>query len=890
MVSANIIEPSGKILLKNINKNATPDLNEWKAVSTSVYGCYQIPYDPVLKHDHIYFYNTKYKYTTTDQKPKWVETYWNGGMFNMGRINNISASTEYQMVHLLTPDTINNAKYTWPGIKYGNVNNGTVYHSPYSGATAYIKQPMVYDVTELYSVLRINGTVSNYDGLKTWCKNNLVYHEYGDIYDITSLVSNSVTDKVVFSSDNILSDFVETDGMRYYGANSAFRTDNYFEKGIFASVYNNKGSSNGVINIGRVVDSNSPFYPEHKVVLNVTTKGATSDNCTPSLGGIYCTWVGEANKRVVEKVVAKVPVGYKIICNNNLLGTGGGIDYLSSSYEGTGKYEEYTWFYKIGTANFTTSNCGGFISIEPSKVNTCPDSANVSWNIAYMGFCDVTGKEYLKNYNVLAKKEIIDGNNFYSYSIDSQNLFPNGDGSDTTATLPSKYQWDKNNVAGKAKASFMQPIDKTQAQNAVPISHMIPIDPTSRYRLSLWVKTKGDMSNYLFAIKYRTAEGKLIEANNLSYVLGTKTQLSKDLAIGDTQVQVVSNSNWVIKNYSYLGFRKSIYYSGYCDATGYTNYRTGEDSVSGSSFYSTIASTGVVTGTSGSNIILLNRPYSGTKNVPSGTTIVEGYSEMQYYYPFSKSDLPKDNTWKYLSKEFGIDGCTWDGAGGGWSSIPMTARYLEIVPTLYKNDGTAPIYYSDVRLEEIGKGNMGKHETKVQLKRVVESERTRMDDKIIVYTTTDGKPIVPYKSDSINAKMILNEYNNGIGYMVFDSTITTIGTYAFCGVDTLKSILIPVSVTTIGELAFGSCSDLYKIVISSSIASIGDYAFEGAGSTLRDITIQATTPPTTGADPFVGLSSDATIKVPLASLSTYKAANVWKDHSSVIIGYNGYIY
>ena len=101
------------------------------------------------------------------------------------------------------------------------------------------------------------------------------------------------------------------------------------------------------------------------------------------------------------------------------------------------------------------------------------------------------------------------------------------------------------------------------------------------------------------------------------------------------------------------------------------------------------------------------------------------------------------------------------------------------------------------------------------------------EDNKIYYTTTDGKKLFPYNSDSttFGAILISNTYDNGQGVLVFDDTITSIGKNAFRDCTSLASVTIPNGVTSIGGQAFDGCSSLASITIPDSVTSIGNYAF-----------------------------------------------------------------
>ena len=69
----------------------------------------------------------------------------------------------------------------------------------------------------------------------------------------------------------------------------------------------------------------------------------------------------------------------------------------------------------------------------------------------------------------------------------------------------------------------------------------------------------------------------------------------------------------------------------------------------------------------------------------------------------------------------------------------------------------------------------------------------------------------------------------GNNYKILDS-VTSIGSSAFSGCASLKSITIPSSVTEIGSSAFNGCASLKSITIPSSVTKIGWYAFKGCTS------------------------------------------------------------
>ena len=117
------------------------------------------------------------------------------------------------------------------------------------------------------------------------------------------------------------------------------------------------------------------------------------------------------------------------------------------------------------------------------------------------------------------------------------------------------------------------------------------------------------------------------------------------------------------------------------------------------------------------------------------------------------------------------------------------------------------------------------------------SDYSNVDDSYkIYYTTIDGTILTPSAADSFDANIVTNMYNNGIGVMTFDRSLTSIGQSAFSNCYKLKSMVIPSGVTRIGGEAFMGCTFLSNIYLSDNVELIGDYAFANCYS-LTSITV-----------------------------------------------------
>lgn len=678
MISCDTIIENNALYLRNLDKSATSK-DVWTTTTAGKYDVYYCNYEKNIVKGHIYYYRCNYKYTTTNQSPTWVQIYSQGGYHgSTAKIDNPVAGQEYVLSGYATTQT--NA----------NTSQAVVYNGPsgvINGVVASVKNFLVYDITALWTILKSTQAIqNNMNALVAWCDENLEYVNNGVNYDITDLVENLT--KITMYEGNMCCEPIECDGMQMYSSNTEFRNLTYFDSGFhpLAQIYNNAG--NGKVVLSRVLakDQNSPFLPEHQYVLKIETKGTAS----PGAGGFFSPVAGGANKTVVQKIVAKIPVGYTLTPISNTSTSYVTYEWLTDT-KGTGEWEEYTLVRKYKpNGSYSTD---GHIYLVPDSGYS---ATAVTWYIAYMNTCDVTGNEELKNYTALPNKDVFKGNKVFSREFNTANFIPNGTFTDSEMTLPNGWTYDNDDYAGNAKRSIVQPVGANAMLSG--IFGKIKITPNTKYRLSFWVKCKGDMSSFLTTIRPYTKDDVLLTHEKVIFVPGTETTLSADLVSGATQMTVANNKNWVVKNYSYVGFR--AWNDSYNTKGTFTN-----------------SSTGVVAGTSGTTIVTFKTPYTGA-TMPKGTYVVESYAGNNYPYPIMKENLPKDNTWKYVEGYFGEDMYFRGASEYGWTGLPGATHYIEILLNYNNNNGTVPIKFSDIRLEQVGKfGDGERYENKIQFKK-----------------------------------------------------------------------------------------------------------------------------------------------------------------------------
>ena len=121
-----------------------------------------------------------------------------------------------------------------------------------------------------------------------------------------------------------------------------------------------------------------------------------------------------------------------------------------------------------------------------------------------------------------------------------------------------------------------------------------------------------------------------------------------------------------------------------------------------------------------------------------------------------------------------------------------------------------------------------------------------------------------FENDSVSGLELLN-IDKTITFLTLPDGITSIGSHACDGCNTLASINIPDSVTSIGDHAFKNCSSLTDITIPNGIISIETSTFYGCSS-LTSITIPDGVT-SIGSNAFLGCSNLISIGIPDSVIS-----------------------
>ena len=113
------------------------------------------------------------------------------------------------------------------------------------------------------------------------------------------------------------------------------------------------------------------------------------------------------------------------------------------------------------------------------------------------------------------------------------------------------------------------------------------------------------------------------------------------------------------------------------------------------------------------------------------------------------------------------------------------------------------------------------------------------------------------------------------------ATMVTIGERAFADCSALTSVYLSNSVTSIGKMAFYN-TGLTSLELPCSVSGIGENAFDGC-TALASISSRRLSPPSmSNKDGFMAETySQAALRVPEASLSTYESTNWWNQFQNI---------
>jgi hypothetical protein len=227
-------------------------------------------------------------------------------------------------------------------------------------------------------------TYSNDSTIKKYSLNGTTWNEYTS----PIVISNNNTTVYALSTDDVgneseqstltVANIDKTISNSTNYAGNILYPDSSFQSGRNGiSTYNNMG--NGTVTTIRTSMSDLPTGSGYG--LEIKTTGTSS----PGWGGFYFATPSSANKVFITRIIANIPLGYRISWASNPIGTGGTNTWLTSQ-NGTGTWEEYVCKVTCGSSGtFSSTN---FFYISGGTAPT--PSAPLIWKVAYATVFDTT--------------------------------------------------------------------------------------------------------------------------------------------------------------------------------------------------------------------------------------------------------------------------------------------------------------------------------------------------------------------------------------------------------------------------------------------------------------------------------------------------------------------
>ena len=127
-------------------------------------------------------------------------------------------------------------------------------------------------------------------------------------------------------------------------------------------------------------------------------------------------------------------------------------------------------------------------------------------------------------------------------------------------------------------------------------------------------------------------------------------------------------------------------------------------------------------------------------------------------------------------------------------------------------------------------------------------------------TETTNEKTAGLHTNAFNVSVNAHTFSGGMGTIVFDGKVTTIGNFAFYQCSALTGINIPTTVTAIGDYSFAGCTSWTSFSLPSNVTSVGLAAFGNCGFT--SITIPNTITNYGGGYTFLNCSTLVSVTLP----------------------------
>lgn len=215
----------------------------------------------------------------------------------------------------------------------------------------------------------------------------------------------------------------------------------------------------------------------------------------PYWGGFWWGTLSSANKVYITRIVAKIPIGYKLGFRTNAVGNNSTQEWLTS-VDGTGDWYEYIFRLKCGgTGDFSTTN---YFYLYDGTTPTA--SAPLIWYLSFATVYDVTGVD-----NTPTEEEIKAGINIDAFGIDVFGKNINFAGTVTFGSLASDAQ-DKINNAQTTADSAITAVSDSKEDIAKNLGYESYSDLTDKAEAGKTIINNGSINTNLITVDTILAE------------------------------------------------------------------------------------------------------------------------------------------------------------------------------------------------------------------------------------------------------------------------------------------------------------------------------------------------------------------------------------------------
>lgn len=290
-------------------------------------------------------------------------------------------------------------------------------------------------------------------------------------------------------------------------------------------VYDN--SSSGLITHSVVTGEQFGTKPpnDSNKVLSITKRaGSTS----PNLGGFFFGVGTRAGMKVLTKIVACIPIGFKINWASNATGTGGQ-NYWVTETNGTGQFKEYVHVVECGTTGSFSSTSFFHLSADDGN-----QTKAVTWGLSYATVFDAGA-----NQNDYVTEALGNAKIFYSTTAPVSGMKQNDLWYDTDdGNHPHIYN-------GSIWVSARDKIYETEGGNKVYFQSATP--PTSGVGVKdgdMWFKTNENNKMFIL-IKgvWTLADDALDKVNTGRIVLNGNTTINGDFKVNGKNINLTGDTS-----------------------------------------------------------------------------------------------------------------------------------------------------------------------------------------------------------------------------------------------------------------------------------------------------------------------------------------------------------